>query len=68
MPKDNIDGWKKLNKLVPFMKPQKEILGAGLDENNPAHIGGYNYPNLTVYAETSENEVYNFMRAIDEIF
>ena len=68
MPEDNIDGWKKLNKLVPFMKPQKEILGAGLDENNPAHIGGYNYPNLTVYAETSENEVYNFMKAIDESF
>ena len=68
MPEDNIDGWKKLNKLVPFMKPQKEILGAGLDENNPAYIGGYNYPNLTVYAETSENEVYNFMKAIDESF
>ena len=68
MPKNNITGWEKLNKLVPFMKPQKEIIGAGLSENNPTYIGGYNYPNLTVYADASEDDVYNFMKAIDESY
>ena len=68
MPKDNIEGWRKLNALVPFMKPQEEILGAGLSKKNSTYIGGYNYPNLTVYADTSIDKVYNFIKAIDESY
>ena len=68
MPKSNTEGWNKLNKLVPFMKPQIETLGAGLSEDNPTYIGGYNYPNVTVYADSSEEEIYNFIKALDESF
>ena len=28
-------------------------------------LGGYRYPTLTVYADTSEETVYNFIKAID---
>ena len=68
MPESNIEGWNKLNKLIPFMKPQIETLGAGLNEDNPTYIGGYNYPNLTVYADSTEEEIYNFIKALDESF
>tara|TARA_B100000686_G_scaffold104414_1_gene111644 strand:+ start:5219 stop:6388 length:1170 start_codon:yes stop_codon:yes gene_type:complete len=65
MPKENIEGWKKLQKVIPFMHPQIETLGAGLSESNSVELGGYRYPTLTVYADTSEDEVYNFIKAID---
>mgnify|MGYP001385840007 CR=1 FL=1 len=68
MPESNKEGWQKLKKLVPFMQPQIEILGAGLNEKNPTYIGGYNYPNLTVYSDSSEQYVYSFIKALDESF
>ena len=68
LPQNNIEGWKKLNQIIPFMNPQIETMGAGLDNDNPAYIGGYHYPNVTVYASTSEDEVYNFIKALDQSF
>ena len=65
MPKNNIDGWNKLQNIIPFMHPQIETLGAGISETNNVELGGYRYPTLTVYEDASEEEVYNFIKAID---
>ena len=65
MPKSNINAWDKLQNIIPFMHPEIETLGAGLSKDNSAELGGYRYPTLTVYAKTSEDEVYNFIKAID---
>jgi len=65
MPKDNTEGWKKLQNVIPFMHPQIENLGAGLSEDNTVELGGYRYPTLTVYADASEEIIYNFIKAID---
>ena len=65
MPKSNIKAWDKLQNIIPFMHPEIETLGAGLSKDNSAELGGYRYPTLTVYAKTSEDEVYNFIKAID---
>ena len=64
MPKNNIDGWNKLQNIIPFMHPQIETLGAGISETNNVELGGYRYPTLTVYEDASEEEVYNFIKAI----
>ena len=68
MPKNNTEGWKRLNKIIPFMNPQLETIGAGLSSEKPVEIGGYHYPNVTVYASATEDEVYNFIKALDESF
>jgi len=68
MPKDNKEGWKRLNKTIPFMNPQIETIGAGLSNENSVEIGGYHYPNVTVYASATEDQVYNFIKALDESF
>ena len=47
------------------MHPEVETLGAGLSTDNSVELGGYRYPTLTVYADTSEDNVYNFVKAID---
>lgn len=65
MPSKNKEGWKKLNKIIPFMQPQIETLGAGLNNESPVELGGYRYPALTVYADANEKDVYNFIKAID---
>ena len=46
------------------MHPEVETLGAGLSKDNSVELGGYRYPTLTVYADTSEETVYNFIKAI----
>ena len=65
IPKVNTKGWDNLQNVIPFMHPQVETLGAGLSKKNPVELGGYRYPTLTVYADVSEEEVYNFIKAID---
>ena len=65
MPKTNTEAWNKLQNIIPFMHPEVETLGAGLSEDNSVELGGYRYPTLTVYADTSEETVYNFIKAID---
>ena len=65
MPKTNTEAWNKLQNIIPFMHPEVETLGAGLSKDNSVELGGYRYPTLTVYADTSEETVYNFIKAID---
>jgi len=65
MPKKNTEAWNKLQNIIPFMHPERETIGAGLSSDNSVELGGYRYPTLTVYADTSEDNVYNFVKAID---
>lgn len=68
LPPENTEGWERLRKVAPFFAPTKETVGAGLSEDNPAQLIAYKYPMITTYASTSEEEAYNFTKAMVETF
>ena len=65
---DNKAGWDAMTNIISFVAPTKETIGAALSEENPAWLVGYRYPMITTYATTSEEEVYNLVKAIDASF
>ena len=67
-PPDNEEGWKQLTKTASFFAPLHETTGAGISEENPKNLLGYRYPMITTYARTSDDEVYNLIKAVDASF
>jgi uncharacterized protein len=65
---DNKAGWAAMKKIISFVQPTKETIGAGLSKDNPTWLVGYRYPMITTYASTSVDEVYNLVKAIDDSF
>lgn len=65
---ENKKGWEAMKKIISFVAPTKETIGAGLSKDNPTWLVGYRYPMITTYASTSVDEVYNLVKAIDESF
>ncbi|MBB4285175.1 TAXI family TRAP transporter solute-binding subunit [Roseospira goensis] len=68
MPADNTEAWERLRAVAPFFAPTAETVGAGLSEETPAQLIAYRYPMITTYADTSEEDAYNFVKAMDETF
>ncbi|MGE0722945.1 MAG: TAXI family TRAP transporter solute-binding subunit [Alphaproteobacteria bacterium] len=64
LPADNKRGWDAAVKAVPFLEPFADTIGAGISEASPGHVMGYRYPMVTIYAETSADEVYAVTKAI----
>lgn len=65
---DDAEAWTRIQAVAPFFKPYRETVGAGLSEENPVDIMAYKYPVLTTRADTSADEVYAFIKALDESF
>lgn len=65
---DNAEGWDKLLKVLPIMGPSDEDIAAGLPEGEIAKMAAYRYPVITTTKEKSEDEVYAFIKALDESF
>lgn len=68
LPANNTKGWERLAKVAPFFGPTKETVGAGLSADKPGAMMAYRYPVLVVRADMNADEVYNFMKALDETF
>ena len=68
LPADNKKGWEAAVKAVPFLEPFADTIGAGISEANPAHVMGYRYPMVTIYAEASADEVYAVTKAIIDTY
>lgn len=68
MPGSDKEGWERIAASSTAFSPAEATLGVSISEEDPAHLLGYRYPQLTTYATTSEDEVYNFVKAIDEAF
>jgi TRAP transporter TAXI family solute receptor len=64
----NKEGWARVNKVVPFVEPFRESIGAGLSEAAPVWMMGYRYPMVTVPASAKEAEAYAMTKAIVETF
>ncbi len=65
---DNTAGWEGLAKVLPIMGPSDEDIAAGLPEGEIAKMAAYRYPVITTTAEKSADEVYAFIKALDETY
>ncbi|WP_050525809.1 TAXI family TRAP transporter solute-binding subunit [Pseudorhodobacter aquimaris] len=65
---DNADGWEGLLKVLPIMGPSDEDVAAGLPEGEIAKMAAYRYPVITTTAGKSADEVYAFIKALDETY
>ncbi|WP_069300163.1 TAXI family TRAP transporter solute-binding subunit [Neptunicoccus sediminis] len=68
LPKDNAEGWEAVTNVASFFAPTTATAGAGITGDSPAEIFAVRYPMVTVYAEADEDEVYNFIKALDGTF
>jgi len=68
VPPDDKTGWKRMQKIAPFLSPYQETIGAGITKEKPVWLAHYRYPMITVPADADEQWVYNFAKAMDEAF
>lgn len=64
----NKEGWARMQKVVPFVEPFQETIGAGLSATNPVWMVGYRYPMITVGADAKDEEVYAMTKAVAESY
>jgi TRAP transporter TAXI family solute receptor len=64
----NAAGWAAAQRVVPFVEPFSETIGAGISEQNPVNVMGYRYPMITVNADAAEAEVYAMTKAVADTF
>ena len=67
-PPEDKEGWARMLAVMSFVSPFVETVGAGISEEKPRRLYAYRYPIITTYASTSEEEVYNLVKAIDDVF
>ncbi|MFC2969509.1 TAXI family TRAP transporter solute-binding subunit [Acidimangrovimonas pyrenivorans] len=68
MPEDNAKGWKAIESIASFFAPATATAGAGITKDHPAHIFAVRYPMITVYAKADADQVYNFVKALDQTY
>ncbi|MCR4265289.1 TAXI family TRAP transporter solute-binding subunit [Nitratireductor sp. ZSWI3] len=65
---DNAEGWAKLDEVLPIMSPFEEDIAAGLKEGEKVPMAAYRYPVITTTKDKSADEVYAFVKALDETY
>lgn len=68
IPPDDEEGWARIREVAPFFKPFEETIGAGISKDNPVDLMAYRYPVIVTPAETSADEVYAMVKAVDETY
>ncbi|MEI2385283.1 TAXI family TRAP transporter solute-binding subunit [Breoghania sp. JC706] len=68
LPADNKEGWAALDKVLPIMKPFEETIAAGLKDGESVPMAAYRYPVIATTADKSDDEVYAFIKAMDETY
>lgn len=66
VPADDAEGWARINANAPLFSPATMTNGPGATPEAPVALVGYRYPILSVFAETSADEVYDVTKAIVE--
>lgn len=65
---DNEEGWQALDNVLPIMSPFEEDIAAGLSEGETVPMAAYRYPVIATTADKSADEVYAFIKALDETY
>lgn len=64
----NAAAWAKLNAVLPIMGPFEEDIAAGLKDGEKVAMSAYRYPVIATPADKSADEVYAFIKALDETY
>jgi hypothetical protein len=67
-PASDVEGWKRIQAITPWVKPGKYDIGPGIKKGQFKEIPSYVYPQLVCYAKQDANEVYALVKAFDETF
>jgi len=65
-PASNTEGWKRLQAICPWMRPGVDNRGAEVTRDYEWPF--YAFPQIVTLADTSEEEVYQLIKALDETF
>lgn len=65
---NNAEGWAALQKVLPIMGPSEETVAAGLKEGESIKMAAYRYPVIATTKDKSADEVYAFIKALDESY
>jgi len=65
---DNAAGWDALLEVLPIMGPSDEDVAAGIPEGQTTKMASYRYPVITTRADKTDDEVYAFIKALDETY
>ncbi len=69
LPHKDIEGWKRVEKVLPYMVPSVATEGAGgLSKTNTLECGGYPNPGVNVLADADPELVYNQTRLMVSLF
>lgn len=68
MPADDKEGWQRALNVASFLEPKVDPEGVALSEENPGHLAGYRFPMITTLAGRSAEEVYEYVRAMNETY
>lgn len=66
-PESDTEGWKRLQDYAPWYAPKMVTSGNEVPETG-LPFASYRYPNLVTYAETEEDTVYEFTKAMVELY
>ena len=55
-PASDKEGWARMQKILDFLEPRREMVGAAIPPGG-AELIGVRYPMITTYAKTSDDEV-----------
>jgi uncharacterized protein len=66
-PPSDVEGWKRLQAVAPYMVPLRNYGGAGQPPEGVQTMT-YSFPMVTVYDWQDEEMVYQFTKAIDQAF
>ena len=67
-PASDVEGWKRIRQLTPWLSPGKCDMGPGFKKGQFKEIPFYTYPQLVTYAKQSASEVYALVKGFDETF
>lgn len=68
IPADDEEAWARMNQVAPVFQSFKETIGAGLSDDAPANMLAYRYPIIVAMADKDEDEVYAFIKSLDESY
>lgn len=67
-PPEDKKGWARLQAMMPAITPRRETQGEAMSPDKPVNIMGWKYPQIACYADKSSDEVYAFIKAMDDAF
>ncbi|MCA1298796.1 TAXI family TRAP transporter solute-binding subunit [Stappia indica] len=68
LPKDDKEGWTRLQALKPQFSPRTATMGPNISAEKPLECAGFPFPVLAAYADKDAEVVYNMTKALQDQF